>query len=178
MRRALPAIALALTISTLLAVPPAGAEVAWVAGADFSVGGAYFSLGFQSPAVQPYSRYEPVYYYRVRQPLHYEGVHCTSACYLRDGYTYHHPSCPLVARHFAAYRFAPTRIWASLGVPYGVRGYAPPAYGYRQPPVVYYRGPRYDVHRYDRHDDGRRDHGRGHGRGHGHGHQHGPHCHH
>lgn len=180
MRRALLSTALVLTALIALAASPARAQVSWVVGADFHVGNAYFSLGYQRPAVRPYGYYEPVYYYRVRAPLRYDGVHCTSSCYLRDGYYYHHPSCPVVARHFQRYDFYPSRIWASVGIPYRYGGY-------HAAPRPYYRHDyrRYDHRYYDRrHYDRRYDsHGRGHGWGHSKGrgrghHEHGPHCHH
>jgi hypothetical protein len=173
MRRALLLSIPVLAVLIPFIASPARAEVGWVAGADFRVGGASFSLGFHGPAVSHYGRYQPAYYYRVGTPLSYPGVRCTSACYLRDGYHHHHPSCPVVAGYFGRYDFHPTRIWASIGVPHAYYGHRPPAYGYRPPPRPYYRyDPRFEVRRYDDHR-GHGRHGRGHGRGH---HKHGPGC--
>jgi len=170
MRRALLPSALALIALTGLAPASAGADVGWVVGSDFRVGGAYFSLGFYRPAVPHYDYgHQPTYYYRARAPLRYAGVQCTTACYLQDGYYHHHPTCPVVSHHLRRYDYHPSRVWASIGVPYGHYGYRPPAYGYRPPPRPYYR---YD-HRWDDHRG--RGHGHDRGRGHGH-HKHGPHC--
>lgn len=171
MRRALLPSALVLAAVTGLAAAPAQADVGWVGGADFRVGGAFFSLGFHRPATPYYGHYEPVYYYRVRAPLRYAGVQCTSACYLRDGYYHHHPTCPVVSHHFRRHDYYPGRAWASIGVPYAYYGYRPPAYGYRPPLRPDYR---WDDRWDDRHGRG---HGRGHDRGRGRGHhKHDRHC--
>lgn len=132
---------------------PAEASGNWFVAADFAVGGAYFSLGYQQPAYgyPGYYAPQPVYYYRVDRPLPYPGLHCTSACYLRDRHYYHHPSCPLVAHHFRRYDYRPR--WGYSG------------------PVVHYR-PYYPARPYYWHDrrgwddwDDYRGH-RGHGWGH------------
>lgn len=149
MRRALLPFALVVAAATGLAAAPARADIGWVGGADFRVGGAYFSLGFHRPATPYYGYYEPVYYYRVRAPLRYAGVRCTSACYLRDGYYHHHPTCPVVSHHFRRYDYHPGRAWSSIGVPYRYYGH----HDYR-PPRPYYRW------------DDRRDDHRGRGWGH------------
>ncbi len=99
-----------------------------VAG-DFTVGGAQFSFGYNRPAYGGY--YQPNYYYRVRQPLpSYWGHRCTSACYVRDPYTYHHASCPLVGAFFDYHHYRPA--WGGYGIAYQrpyVQSY--PWYGWR-----------------------------------------------
>jgi hypothetical protein len=133
----------ALILPLMGALEPAEARANWTVGADFAVGGVYFSLGFND-----FDRYGrgPSYYYRTQGPLRYAGHQCGSACYLADGYAYHHPDCPLVSYHFGRYGYDPVFLWTNL---------APRPYGWG--PVVYrsHYGPwsrayRYDSHRYDR----------------------------
>ena len=107
--------------------PQARASHDWLSiGTVFRVGAAHiaFALG------RPFG-YEPAYYYRYDQPVHYRGHSCSRSCFHDAGYYYHHESCPLVAAHFSHYRVDPRRAFDR---------YAPRYSGYD----------RYD--RYDRHD--------------------------
>ncbi len=135
----------ALAIPLMGASTPAQASVRWHAGAGFRVGGLDFSIGFNAPSYFA-PGYRPVFFYRTRAPLHFDGYACTSACYIRDSYRYHDRACPLVRRHFAAYRFDPFNAWRY--VDYGRFGYDRRPYDYRWRDHDRYR---YDRHRYDRH---------------------------
>lgn len=117
MRRILTAVALgAMTMVAPALVPAAEADdVDFVFGASFRIGGAHFNIGY-SPTV-----HAPVYYYRTRAPLHYQGHRCHDRCYHRGGYSYHHASCPLVQRHFRHYRYEPHSVFVR---------YAPRFHGY------------------------------------------------
>ena len=143
-------IVLALGITALLipmmgAFEPAEARVRWGGGAQFSVGGIFFSLGFND-----YDHYGhgPGYFYRTNHALNHRGYECGSACFISDGYAYHDPYCPLLQRHFSHFRFNAAGYWAGFDhVRYGHRSYG---YG------PYVRSYRYD-HRYDSRYHGRRD---------------------
>jgi len=107
---------------------PAEAGVRWVAGADFSVGGIQFSLGFNGPYRYGYS---PSYYYRTDRSLSYRGYECGSACYLKDRRHYHGRSCPVVRQHFSRHGFDPYYAWGYVTHGYGGR--------YNSPPPSYHR---------------------------------------
>lgn len=142
-RHRLVAVALALaTLLVPLGVAPPAAEAghgSWIAIAGaFAVGGAQFSFGYHEPG---YGHYQPAYYYRVNRPLPYHGGHrCTTYCYVRDDYYYHHPSCPLVGAYFEHYNYRPTY------------------YGHHRP---YYVPRPYVHHRYHGHGRGHHEHYRG-----------------
>jgi len=139
MRRIVLALAItALAIPLMGTLEPAEARIRWSGGAEFSVGGIFFSLGFSD-----YDRYGhgPGYFYRTNHALNYNGYQCGSACYLNDGYAYHDRGCPLLQRHFAYFGFNAGHHWASYG--YSRYGYRSHRYG------PYYGGYRYD-RRYDR----------------------------
>ncbi|MDH3401973.1 MAG: hypothetical protein OES32_00835 [Acidobacteriota bacterium] len=146
MNRLVPSLALAVLLVPLTgASAPAEASSRWFVGADFSVGGIGFSLGFAD-----FDRYRrgPSYFYRTGRHLSYRGFRCGSACYIRDNLYYHHPDCPLVHEHFHRYGFNPYSAWAAL--PYGGFYYAPRPYIPYRPGYSYYRyDPRYEIRRFD-----------------------------
>jgi hypothetical protein len=154
-RLVIPVLAVATLVLAGLAAPqPAAAGTRWFAGADFSVGGVYFSLGFfdgLAPGRAPH------HYYRTARPLSYPGLHCTSACYVADGYYYHDRSCPVVRSYFSHYHYDPYPAWGFADRP-GVVVFGAP---YRYAPAPrYYRPWRRDVRfdrRYDRRFDRRDD---------------------
>ncbi len=134
--------------STLLSpalTPPAQASPEWFSiGTAFRVGAAHISFVFG----RPFYGYQPAYYYRYDEPIHYRGHRCSSHCFHDAGYYYHHDSCPLVTTHFSHYRV--DRSWA-------FSRYAPRYDRYdRSYRGDYGRSDRYDRHdrddRYDRHD--------------------------
>ena len=132
MRRILTAVALgAMMMVAPALVPAAEADHGdFVFGASFLIGGAHFNIGYFPTA------HAPVYYYRTRAPLHYQGHRCHDRCYHRGGYGYHHASCPLVQRHFRHYRYEPHTVFER---------YSPRFHGHRH----------YDYGRYDRGRDHR-----------------------
>jgi hypothetical protein len=174
--------------------PEARASHDWLSiGAVFRVGAAHIAFALGRPSYG----YEPAYYYRYAEPIHYRGHSCSRSCFHDAGYTYHHESCPVVAAHFSHYRVDPH--WAfdryaprysgydrydgyNRGGGYGYdeydRGYRDryddhDRYGHRS---GYDRDDRYRGHdRYDRYDrndrNDRYDRDRGH-RGRGRGHRH------
>lgn len=147
MRRIVLALGItALLIPAMGALEPAEARVRWNVGADFSVGGIFFSLGFND-----YDHYGhgPRYFYRTNRALNHRGYQCGSACYLDDGYSYHARSCPLLQRHFFRFGFNAGHHWNA----YRHGGYGYRSYGYGP----WDRGYRYD-RRHDRHRRGRYDH--------------------
>ncbi|HEX9966504.1 MAG TPA: hypothetical protein VGB06_01020 [Solirubrobacterales bacterium] len=170
----------------------------WFAiGTIFRIGAAHIAFAFGRPSFA----YEPAYYYRYDQPIHYGGHQCSRYCFRDAGYYYHHESCPLVAAHFAHYqvdpywafdRYAPR--YSGYGGGYGYRDYGysdryryDDRYGYDRYDDRYDRGSRYrrddsyrryDHDRYGRYDrrdrydrHDRYDRDRGH-RGRGRGHRH------
>lgn len=159
-------------------VPQARASHDWLSiGTVFRIGAAHVAIALGRPIFG----YEPAYYYRYDQPIHYSGYRCSRYCFHEGGYDYHHESCPLVAAHFSHYRVDPR--WAFDNYAPRYSGYG---YGDRYDRYGSDRYDRYDRHdrydrdydrydRYDRDDDyyrGRRDdRGRGHrhykGCGHG-----------
>jgi hypothetical protein len=179
-----------LVVMTLLApglVPPAAASNAWISiGSVFRIGAAHVAIALGSPF-----GYEPAYYYRYDQPIHYSGYRCSRYCFHEGAYDYHHESCPLVAAHFSHYRVDPRWAFDNYAPRYsGYDGRYRDGYGYDRYGDRYDRRgydrydryddrgryDRYDRHdRYDRYDDrydrGRRDRDRGHrhykGCGHG-----------
>lgn len=168
MSRAVSAAILSLSMALAPAfVAPAEADHRdWSIGAGFRIGNAHFELVFGEHG----RRHGPDYYYRTRDRVAHRGYQCSDRCYRESRYSYHHQSCPLVGRHFAAHHvyraqvfdhYAPPPVWQG-------RYYESyePRYDRR------YDSYRYDDHRYrdnrsyDRHDRGR---GRGHyKRGHRH----------
>ena len=70
-----------------------------------------------------YPVHRGVPYFRASHPIHYQGVACSSACYLGAGGTYHHPSCPLVSHHFRRHGYDPYRTIHNYAPRYG------PGYG-------------------------------------------------
>lgn len=126
MKRTLPSLALvALLVPLGGALEPAEASGGWFAGADFSVGGVHFTLGF---ADFDRHRFAPGHYYRTDRRLGYRGYECGSACFVRDDVYYHHAECPVTLRHFHHNGFDPYPVWRAL--PYGVGHYYPYSYPY------------------------------------------------
>lgn len=138
---------------------PVEAGVSFHVGGGFTVGGLHFHVGVHD--------YDTVRYYRVDRPLVVAGAHCTDRCYVRGGYHYHHPSCPLVRAYFREYGYRaiesygayaprPYVVYPAPRPSYRVRVY--PSYRHYRPAPRHYevRHPRYDRrhHRYDhrRHD--------------------------
>ena len=145
---------------------PAEASGSWSVGADFSVGGVHFSLGYHRPHGH-YGPYRPDYYYRTAPSFRVRGARCSSACYLDRGHAYHHPRCPVVGAHFGRHRFHVGPVWDRLGWS-AWYGWSHPYGGWRGHHDRY-RG-------WDRHYDDHHRHGRG--RGHGHGRHHRDSCRH
>ena len=141
---------------------PAEAGVRWVAGLNFSVGGAYFSLGFDDHYRRGHHS-APRYLYRTSDRLQYRGYECGSACYIRDRYQYHDRSCPVVGQHFRRYGFDSYYAWGTID--HGRRGYS----GHHERSYAYPRSDYGHHYRrdYDRHDRSYRapsHHDRGHSR--------------
>ncbi len=166
---------LAITVGGAFEPAEAG-RLRWHAGADFRVGGFDFSIGFSGP--QHYGiDYRPDFYYRTRAPLRYAGYQCSSACYMRDSWSYHHRSCPVVGHHFALGGFDPYPAWHHVqyawfgGYPapwyYTYRDHDYRRYGYRD---YGYHGRRHYGHKYRGHGHGY-GHYKGRGRGHYKGHR-------
>ncbi len=113
----------------------AEAQAFWNVVGDVRIGGVHFSVGVHSPYAGRYGR-DRGYFYRTSHRLSYGNRRCNSSCYRRNGYAYHHESCPLLGAHIDYYG-------------------APPAYyGLRD----WRRGDRY---RYDGYGYSDRDRGRG-----------------
>lgn len=135
-RAALVAVLALAALAALPARATAAHDDLYVAS-QFRVGGIGISL------ILPYgaSPYRPAgSYYRVGAPLHYRGVDCGRACFVRRGYAYHAHDCPVIGAHFRHF---------------GYRGHD------RRHDRRYDH--RYDDRRYDRRYD--RDPGPSHGRG-------------
>jgi hypothetical protein len=121
MKRVLIVVAISvLSLPVAGALQPAEAGIHWNAGFGFSVGGAYFSLGFDHHDRHGHYGAQR-YVYRTSDRLRYRGYGCGSACYVRDRYTYHDRSCPLVGQHFRRYGFDPYSAWGY--VDQGYRSY-------------------------------------------------------
>lgn len=158
-------LSLSMALAPALAAPAEAAHRDWSIGAGFRIGSAQFELVFGQ-----HGRHRPDYYYRTRDHYAHRGYQCSDRCFRQNRYTYHHQSCPLTGRHFAAHheyqaeyfdRYAPPPVW---------QGRSYESYGPRD-------SYRHDSYRYDdrRYDDrgsyGRHDRGRGRGhdrRGHRH----------
>ncbi len=177
-----PLLAAAAVAGLLAAASPARADhVDFSVGATFPVGHGIVSLMIGQPAYGYGNRY-PAYgrswesqpfYFRVATPIHAHGVHCSTRCYTRGGYGYHHPSCPALHAYFDGYNVHPSGHWpySSWAPDWGSYGWRAPSYraprysgsyGY---PYQGYRndGRRYDDRRYStRPYDGRRYEGRRH----------------
>lgn len=115
MSRTLVALVLVPTLFLLpaLAQPAEAHGGGFSAGGWFSVGGVSFSLVFGAPVYGG----PPGYYYRTPARFDYPGVHCTDRCFIRDGYAYHDPGCPVLGRYLARYHQRPYLLF---------EGYAPP----------------------------------------------------
>ena len=157
----------AVAVTGLLAAskPASAGHVDFSVGATFPVGHGVVSLMIGQPAYGYQYRY-PTYgrsweaqpfYYRVAAPIHIHDARCSSRCYIRGGYEYHHPSCQSLHAYFDSYNVHPSGYW-----PYS--SWAPDwnQYGWRTPA---YRMPRYNGSygyrtyggRYDGRHDGRYD---------------------
>jgi hypothetical protein len=146
------ALCLATLLSLAAATPPAHAshDDWFVLGGAFRVGHFSFSILVGDPGPEfPYG-----YYYRTPQRLAYRGYHCTSACLLRDGYVYHHDSCPVLAHHLAVYRFDPFDLHYQFAPPHPVWFHH--HFDRRLPQHWHHRHDRFDRREDDRHRGDRR----------------------
>ena len=141
----LAAIFAAIAVGGLAA--PAAAHSGWSFGAAFNVGGFEFVVARDHGGLHV----APRFFYRVRQPLRYQGYRCHGGCEYRAGYYYHHADCPLVQYHFRRHRYRPYD-WGrdyDRRFDYGHRYYGPYKYKKR-----YFK----DRHRHDYRHRGRYDH--------------------
>lgn len=137
------------------AVPAQASHDDWfLPGGAFRVGHLSFSILLGDPG----GGYPYGYYYRTSDRLAYHGLHCSSACLLRDGYAYHHESCPLVLHHLEHYRFDPFDLHYRYAPPHPV--WFSHRYD-RRLPYQWHHHNRFDYKdRYDRRDRYDRDYGR------------------
>ena len=146
----LTAILAGATLLSPALTPPAQASPEWLAiGSVFRVGAAHISFVFG----RPFYEYQPAYYYRYDEPIHYRGHQCSRHCFHDAGYDYHHESCPLVTNHFSHYRVDPSWAFSHYAPRYDRYGRSYRGDHYRR----YDRYDRHDRHdRYDRYDRHRR----------------------
>ncbi len=157
-RRMLTLMSAPLAVAGSGAFTEAQAAAYWQIVGDVRIGGVHFSVGVHSPYAGRYGGH-PGYYYRTTHRLNYKKHRCSTYCYRRRDYAYHHESCPILGAHIERYG-APSayygpRSWGRGG------DYRYDGYGYS------YRDQGHGHARRHRHNRGR---GRGPRRGQGRGH--------